>query len=108
MLGFGKKSKVCIVGGGFAGLNAAQHLKSYKYDVTLIDPSPFLEWLPNVHEILSGKKKGEELRLDRGLIISKLGHTFIQARVVGVGSDAVTLDDGRTVLSTSKNRLSKP
>ena len=97
MLGFGKKSKVCIVGGGFAGLNAAQHLKAYKYDVTLIDPSPFLEWLPNVHEILSGKKKGEELRLDRGLIIGKLGHTFIQARVVDVGSDAVTLDDGRTV-----------
>ena len=52
---FGKqiKPKIVIVGGGFAGLNAAQQLKSTRYDVTVIDPSPHIEWLPNIHEIIS-------------------------------------------------------
>jgi len=32
-----KPRKVVIVGGGFGGLSAAQHSKSYLVDVTLVD-----------------------------------------------------------------------
>ncbi|HEX4937904.1 MAG TPA: NAD(P)-binding protein, partial [Candidatus Kapabacteria bacterium] len=69
MIGFGRKPRICIVGGGFAGLNAAQQLKSSRYDVTVIDPSPHIEWLPNIHEIISGVKKGDELRLNRAILL---------------------------------------
>ena len=75
---FGKqiKPKIVIVGGGFAGLNAAQQLKSTRYDVTVIDPSPHIEWLPNIHEIISGVKKGDELRLNRNILVRRLGTAF--------------------------------
>lgn len=88
------KPKVCIVGGGFAGLNAAQQLSASKYDVTVIDPSAFVEWLPNVHEIISGRKNGAELRLNRRRIVERLGHRFEQARVLDLNAAAVTLNTG--------------
>lgn len=92
---FGSKPRVCVIGGGFAGLNAAQQLKSAHYDVTVVDPQPYLEWLPNVHEIISGIKSGEELRLDRRRIVERLGHRFVQARALELNAAAVTLDNGQ-------------
>lgn len=86
---------MCVIGGGFAGLNAAQQLKSAHYDVTVVDPQPYLEWLPNVHEIISGIKSGEELRLDRRRIVERLGHRFVQARALELNAAAVTLDNGQ-------------
>jgi len=94
MLGFGSKPRVCIVGAGFAGLNAAQQLKSSKYDVTVIDREPCIEWLPNLHEIISGRKDGEELRLSRKRIMARLGHRFRQNTVVDVGGTSLLLDTG--------------
>lgn len=94
MLGFGSKPRVCIVGAGFAGLNAAQQLKSSKYDVTVIDSEPFIEWLPNLHEIISGRKKGEELRLSRHRIMARLGHRFCQNTVVDVSGTSLLLASG--------------
>lgn len=95
---FGKsKQKVVIVGGGFAGLNAAQQLKSSKFDVTLIDPSPHIEWLPNIHEIISGAKKGDELRLNRKILVTRLGHRFLPNRAVEMSSSFVHLEDGSSV-----------
>lgn len=91
------KPRVCIVGAGFAGLNAAQQLKAAHYEVVIIDPQPYLEWLPNVHEIISGVKSGEELRLDRRRIIERLGHRFEQARAVELNAAAVTLDSGKII-----------
>ncbi|OUR87402.1 hypothetical protein A9Q81_25820 [Gammaproteobacteria bacterium 42_54_T18] len=94
MLGFGSKPRVCIVGAGFAGLNAAQQLKSSKYDVTVIDSEPFIEWLPNLHEIISGRKDGDELRLSRKRIIARLGHRFCQNTVVDISCTSLMLDSG--------------
>ncbi|HVL01307.1 MAG TPA: FAD-dependent oxidoreductase [Dongiaceae bacterium] len=94
MIGFGRKPRVCIVGGGFAGLNAAQQLKSSRYDVTVIDPSPHIEWLPNIHEIISGVKKGDELRLNRSILLRRHGHRFLMNRAVEMSSSFVKLDNG--------------
>ncbi|MCG8669546.1 MAG: FAD-dependent oxidoreductase [Pseudomonadales bacterium] len=91
------KPKVCIIGGGFAGLNAAQQLKSGDYDVTVVDPEPYVEWLPNVHEIISGIKNGEELRLDRRRIVQRLGHRFEQTCATDLNAAAVTLANGKIV-----------
>ena len=97
MFGVRKRPKVAIVGGGFAGLNAAQQLKSSRYEVTLIDPSPHIEWLPNIHEILSGAKKGDELRLNRNILVRRLGHRFMQNRAMEMSSSSVTLDNGMQI-----------
>ncbi|HBO95441.1 MAG TPA: hypothetical protein DD667_19315 [Gammaproteobacteria bacterium] len=96
---FGKqiKPKIVIVGGGFAGLNAAQQLKSTRYDVTVIDPSPHIEWLPNIHEIISGVKKGDELRLNRNILVRRLGHRFLMNRAMEMTSSTVLLDNGMKV-----------
>ena len=97
MFGVRKRPKVAIVGGGFAGLNAAQQLKSSRYEVTLIDPSPHIVWLPNIHEILSGAKKGDELRLNRNILVRRLGHRFMQNRAMEMSSSSVTLDNGMQI-----------
>lgn len=97
MFGKHSKPKIVVVGGGFAGLNAAQQLKSNRYDVTVIDPSPHIEWLPNIHEIISGVKKGDELRLSRNILVRRLGHRFLMNRAMEMTSSSVLLDNGMKV-----------
>ncbi len=75
-----KRKRIAIVGGNFAGLTAAIKL-SLRHEVTVIDPSEHFEWLPNIHEILSGVKTPEGLRLDRIAIVEQSGHRFLRDRV---------------------------
>jgi len=48
-----QKQRIVIVGGGFAGTGAARALADGP-QVTLIDRKPNFEFLPNIHEIVSG------------------------------------------------------
>ncbi|MBI5844095.1 MAG: NAD(P)-binding protein [Deltaproteobacteria bacterium] len=79
---FGKKSKkkVVIVGAGFAGLSAAKILTT-DFDVTVIDPWPYFEFLPNIHELVSAVKKPRQLRLSRKKIVENMGHRHLEDRV---------------------------
>ncbi len=74
------RPRVVIVGANFAGLAAAQHL-GRDYAVTVIDRSPWFEWLPNVHELLSGVKRPRDLRLPRARLVARAGHRFVRAEV---------------------------
>jgi NADH dehydrogenase len=74
------RQRIAIIGGNFAGLTAAIKL-SRRYEVTVIDPSQHFEWMPNIHEILSGVKTPQGLRLDRAAIVEQAGHRFVQDRV---------------------------
>lgn len=69
-----------MVGGGFAGLAAAQALPGC-LDVTVVDPGEWFEFLPNVHELVSGVKRPEDLRLDRTAIVERAGHRHRRLRV---------------------------
>ena len=60
------RERVLILGGGFAGLAAALELSSDRHDVTLIDRSRWFEFLPNIHELISGVKSPDLLRLRDG------------------------------------------
>lgn len=91
------RHRVCIVGGGFSGLHAAQQLPSDRFEVTIFDPRPHLEWLPNIHEILSGVKRGDELRVLRQPIIERLGHAFRLERVADIGPTSLTTASGEVV-----------
>jgi NADH dehydrogenase FAD-containing subunit len=75
-----RRGRVIVVGGGFAGLAAAQALPGW-LDVTVIDPGEWFEFLPNVHELVSGVKRPADLRLDRSAIIERAGHRHRRVRV---------------------------
>lgn len=77
------RPRVVVVGANFAGLTAARHLPR-ALDVTVVDAHPWFEWLPNVHELVSGIRRPESLRAPRARLVRTLGHRFVCARVVGL------------------------
>ena len=89
---------VIIIGANFAGLAAAKRLQG-KAHVTLIDPSPNFEFTPNIHEIISGEKRPSEVQLDRQTVITALGHSWIQDKVVAINREqkSVELAGGETL-----------
>jgi NADH dehydrogenase len=90
------QGRIVIVGANFAGLTAAQHLGP-EYAVTVIDRSPWFEWLPNVHELLSGVKRPADLRVPRQRLVARTGHRFLRAEVetIDAGAGRVTTSTGR-------------
>ncbi len=91
------RKKVLIIGANFAGLACAMKLSS-RFAVTVIDASPHFEFLPNIHELLSGVKTAELLRLPRARILHRLGHHFVEDTVTGIdaSSGVVTSAAGET------------
>jgi NADH:quinone reductase (non-electrogenic) len=85
--------RVAIVGANFAGLRAAQGLGP-GFDVTVFDPSPWFEWLPNIHELLSGAKRPADLRLPRKRLVTAAGHRFVRHAVTAI-------DARRGILTTA-------
>ena len=59
------------MGGGFAALSAGLALDSERHDVTLVGATRWLEWLPNIHELLSGVKTPERRRLPLARIVRR-------------------------------------
>ncbi len=91
----GTRPRVVVLGGGFAGLAAARRLGSRRHRVTLVDRSPWFEFLPNIHELLSGVKSPELLRIDLDQSARRLGHRFCRDSVVGIDPDARRITTGR-------------
>jgi NADH dehydrogenase len=60
---------------------------SSHYAVTVIDASASFEFLPNIHELLSGVKSTSLLRLPRPRILDRLGHQFVQDTVSGIDAE---------------------
>jgi len=85
-----RKRRIVVAGAGFAGLAAATAL-SRRYAVTVVDPSECFEWTPNIHEILSGVKRREDVLLDGRTLVERAGHRFVQDAVNGLDTDARTV-----------------
>ncbi len=77
------RKRVVIIGANFAGITAAMHLP-LDYKVTVLDPSPWFEFLPNVHELVSGVKSPGSLRLPRERLLQRAGHRFLQQAVTAI------------------------
>ncbi|MEO0437800.1 MAG: FAD-dependent oxidoreductase [Pseudomonadota bacterium] len=75
------RPKVLILGGGFTGLACANELSSRSFDVALVDQKTHFEFLPNIHELLSGVKQPHQLRLELKAAMRSLGHKFAQGKV---------------------------
>lgn len=94
------RPRVVVLGGGFAGLAAALELDPRGHDVTLVDRSPWFEFLPNIHELLSGVKTPELLRLPLQRLVRSAGHRFMRDTVTRIdpGERAVVTRRRRTAL----------
>ncbi|MCG8611974.1 MAG: FAD-dependent oxidoreductase [Pseudomonadales bacterium] len=86
------RKKIIILGANFAGLQAATQLSSRLYEVTVIDPSPYFEWTPNIHELLSGCKQLHTLQLSRFKVLSALNHRFAAHRATNFDPQWQTVD----------------
>jgi NADH dehydrogenase len=91
-------SRIAIVGANFAGMAAAQRLGA-GVDVTVIDHSPWFEWRPNIHELVSGVKRPANLRLSRSRLVTTAGHRFLRATVADIDARAgrLTTSEGRRI-----------
>jgi len=87
---FATRPRVAIVGAGFGGLRAAQELGS-EFDVTVFDPSPWFEWLPNIHELVSRAKRPADLRLPLKRLMAAAGHRFVRDAVAAIDARRGTL-----------------
>lgn len=93
------RPEVLIVGGGFAGLECANALDPREFAVTLVDAQSSFEFLPNIHELISGVKRPRELRLSFAAAMKAAGHRFVRARVTGIDPERRSVRAGRRHLA---------
>jgi len=92
--------KVVIVGGGFGGLYAAQHLKSELVDVTLIDRRNYHLFQPLLYQVATGSLSAGEVAAPlRGVLSKQKNARVLLGTVVDVDpeSKCVHLQDGATI-----------
>src|SRR4029077_13067415 len=92
--------KVVIVGGGFGGLSAAQHLNSDLVDVTLIDRRNYHLFQPLLYQVATGSLSAGEVASPLRGVLSRQKNTRVWlGTVVGIDpeSQRVFLADGAIV-----------
>jgi NADH:ubiquinone reductase (H+-translocating) len=88
---------VVIVGGGFGGLSAAQHLKSDLVDVTLVDRRNYHLFQPLLYQVATGSLSPGDIAAPLRSILSKQKNTRVWlGTVVDVDPESkhVLLEDG--------------
>jgi NADH dehydrogenase FAD-containing subunit len=74
---------IVIVGANFAGIKAAISLPK-TFRVTVVDPWPWFEFSPNIHELISGYKTPEILRFSKETAINRMGHTLVTESAISI------------------------
>ena len=95
-----ERKKVVIVGGGFGGLSAAQHLKSDLVDVTLIDRRNHYLFQPLLYQVATGSLSPGEIASPLRAILSRQSNTRVWLGTVediDTNSKCVLLSDGASV-----------
>jgi len=90
--------KIVIVGANFAGLKAAAALPR-EFSVRVLDPRPWFEFLPNIHELISGFKTPDMLRLSKEDILNRSGCEYIADKAVQLdpSQKKIVTGSGRTI-----------
>lgn len=92
--------RVVIIGGGFGGLSAAQHLNSDLVDVTLIDRRNYHLFQPLLYQVATGSLSAGEIASPLRSILSRQKSTRVWlGTVVDIDADSkrVSLADGTVV-----------
>jgi NADH dehydrogenase len=95
-----ERTKVVIIGGGFGGLSAAQHLKSDLVDVTLIDRRNYHLFQPLLYQVATGSlSPGEIASPLRGVLSRQKNARVWLGTVTDIDADSkrVFLADGAIV-----------
>lgn len=94
-----KRPRVLILGGGFAGLSCANALEPRLFDVSLVDTRRAFEFLPNIHELVSGVKRPPALRINLKPAMRAASHRFVRGRVGAIDPTALTatLEQGQVL-----------
>jgi NADH:ubiquinone reductase (H+-translocating) len=95
-----ERRKVVIIGGGFAGLSAAQHLNSDLLDVTLIDRRNYHLFQPLLYQVATGSLSAGEIAAPlRGVLGRQKNARVWLGNVVDIDPDLkrVSLADGAIV-----------
>jgi NADH dehydrogenase len=95
-----ERRKVVIIGGGFGGLSAAQHLNSNLVDVTLIDRRNYHLFQPLLYQVATGSLSPGEIASPLRGVLSRQKNTRVWlGTVVDVDPDLkrVILADGAMV-----------
>src|SRR3981189_638828 len=79
-----QKHKVLILGGGFAGLNAAQKLKRPPVEITLVDRRNFHLFQPLLYQVATGSLSPGEISAPLRGVLSKHKKSVFQ---LGTGAD---------------------
>src|ERR1700751_4410067 len=94
------RHRVVILGGGFAGLNAAQKLKRAPVDVTLIDRRNFHLFQPLLYQVATGALSPGEISAPIRSVLSrqKNAHVLLGEAVdIDPAAKTVTLLDGAKI-----------
>ncbi len=94
------KHRVVILGGGFAGLNAAQKLKRARVEVTLIDRRNFHLFQPLLYQVATGSLSPGEISAPlRGVLSHQKNARVLLGEAVDIDPDAkrVILRDGAAI-----------
>jgi NADH dehydrogenase len=95
-----ERRKVVIVGGGFGGLSAAEHLKSDLVDVTLIDRRNYHLFQPLLYQVATGSLSPGEIASPLRGVLSRQKNTRVwlgEVSDVDPNSKRVFLADGNIV-----------
>ena len=83
-------ARIVIVGAGFAGLRAALDLPATE-QVTVVANRRWCEFLPNIHELLSGRRTPGSLRIDAEARVRGAGHRFVLDEITSIDTGGRTL-----------------
>ncbi len=78
---------IVIIGGGFAGLEAAFSLKGLlgtSCEITLVDRSAYHSFIPSIHEIISGKVRPRDIQIPLATVLAPAKIRFVQDEVVSI------------------------
>ena len=94
----GRRPRVVILGGGFAGLTAAQHLAGAELDVTIIDRHNYHLFQPLLYQVATAGLSPAQIAAPiRSILRSQENATVRLARVTGIdrANRQVETDEGR-------------
>ncbi|MDP8949930.1 MAG: FAD-dependent oxidoreductase [Actinomycetota bacterium] len=97
-----RRKRIVLVGGGHAHLYSLARvgeLVRLGFDVTLVDPSPYLYYSGMATGVISGAYAPDEHRIDVRRLVEEGGGTFAEGRIVEIrpGDGEFVLETGDTV-----------
>lgn len=90
------KSRVIVVGGGFAGLNFIRNLPASTFDVTLVDKNNFNYFTPLLYQVATGFLEPSNISYPLRKLVNAKGFNFRQGELSSIDSDnhSIKLTDG--------------